>query len=199
MARARNEAGHEVIDLASDSEDEVLSEDVFAYFDAHDQLQDDMAQSLADQDEDPMIRAFNARYSPTYEATNEIIDLTNIPDIDIPPSDPALADFEARASNNVGGDNDLVTEAAGLQMVLDVLPDISIDHVLKIIREKTTDLTRTNEQCHDIVTQLLDGEAYPKEDDESTNKKRKRDNEDDWEDYDKAGRDPGILTYEIDA
>jgi TRIAD3 protein (E3 ubiquitin-protein ligase RNF216) len=199
MARARDDAGHEVIDLASDSEVEVLSEDDSAYFDAHDQTQNDMAHFPADQDEYDMFGALNARYSPTYENANGIIDLTDIPDIDVPPSDLVLDDFEAPANDDLGGDDHLVTEAVALQIVLDVLPDISIDHVFNIIREKTTDLTRTNAQCHDIVTQLLDGESYPKEEDETSKKKRKRDDEDDWKEYDKSERDPGVLTYELDA
>jgi TRIAD3 protein (E3 ubiquitin-protein ligase RNF216) len=199
MVRARNDADHEVIDLASDSGDEVLSEDDSAYFDAHDRTQDDMAHFPADQDEYHVFGALNARYNATYETADGIIDLTDIPDIDVPPSDLVLEDFEAPASDDLGGDDHLVTEAVALQIVLDVLPDISIDHVLNIIREKTTDLTRTNAQCHDIVTQLLDGEAYPKEEDETSKKKRKRDDEDDWKEYDKSERDPGVLTYELDA
>jgi TRIAD3 protein (E3 ubiquitin-protein ligase RNF216) len=199
MARARDNAGHEVIDLASDSEDEVLSEDNSAYFDAHDRTQDGMAHFPADQDEYGMFGALNARYSPPYETANGIIDLIDIPDIDVPPSDLVLDDFEAPFNDDLGGDDHLVTEAVALQMVLDVLPDISIDHVLKIIRNKTTDLTRTNVQCHGIVAQLLDGEAYPKEEDETSKKKRKRDDEDDWKEYDKSERDPGVLTYELDA
>jgi TRIAD3 protein (E3 ubiquitin-protein ligase RNF216) len=210
MARARDDAGHEVINLASDSEDEVLylpsdsedealSEDKSAHFDAHDRDQDDIAHFPVDLDEYDLFGALNAHHSPTYETPNGIIDLTHIPDIDVPPSDLALDNFEAPVNNDLCEDHHLVTEAVALQIVLDVLPDVSVDHVLNIIREKTTDLTRTNAQCHDIVTQLLDGEVYPKEEDETSKKKRKRDDEDDWKEYEKSERDPGVLTYELDA
>jgi TRIAD3 protein (E3 ubiquitin-protein ligase RNF216) len=79
------------------------------------------------------------------------------------------------------------------------LPDISVDHVLQIIKKKTTDLTRTNVQCQNIIAQLVEDGDYPKEDDETHSKKRKRSNEDDWKDYDKAEPDPEILTYDADA
>jgi TRIAD3 protein (E3 ubiquitin-protein ligase RNF216) len=197
MARARN--GNEIVDLVSDSEDEAPSEDGLDFFDAHDQPQDEVALFPGDQNVDHIIRELNARYHPVYEAADGIIDLTNIPDIDVPPFDPILDHTEFPAQDELGSDDQLITEAVSLQMIIDVLPDISIDHVLGIIREKTTDLTRTTAKCHEIISQLVDQETYPKEDDEAKNKKRKRGDEDDWKEYDKTDRNPAIPTYETDV
>jgi TRIAD3 protein (E3 ubiquitin-protein ligase RNF216) len=196
MARARVEYAHEVVDLASDSEDEVLSGDELEFFDAQAERQDAM-EDYFDMDGTP--GALNAHYSPFHEAANGVIDLTGIPDIDVPPSDPTIVDFEAGGPDNLYSDAQLVTEAMGLQMVLDFLPDISIDHVLNLIREKTADLTRTVAQCQNIIMQLVEDGIYPKEADEAKNKKRKRDAEDEWKDYDEVERCPEVPNYESDA
>lgn len=74
-------------------------------------------------------------------------------------------------------------------MVLEVLPDISVEHVLQLIADQTQDETRTPEACQRIVTNILDGGEYPKEEEEAS-KKRKRERsisefeEDDGEDRD---------------
>ncbi|KAH4039632.1 hypothetical protein HBI56_133970 [Parastagonospora nodorum] len=200
MATARNAfAGHVIVELSSDSEEEGALVDFSDFSDTDEEPQDPNAHLPADQDPDHLIRELNARYNPVYEAADGIIDLTGIPDIDVPPSDPLLADRESPAQDCAGSDKDLVTEAVALQMVIDILPDISIDHVLGIIREKTTDLTRTNARCHEIVSQLVDTGDYPKEDEDTKSKKRKRSDEDDWQEYDKAERDLETPTYELNA
>jgi TRIAD3 protein (E3 ubiquitin-protein ligase RNF216) len=185
----------EYVDIDSDSEDEAFSDNRLHYFNAG----PDRPYALHDfSDDDSILDMMNENYNPGYGAANELIDLTNIPDIDVPPSDdPIVVDDEPAVPDN--GAAQLVTEAACLQMVMDVLPDISTDHVLNLIREKTTDLTRTPAQCEGIVTQLLDGEAYPKEADDANTRKRKRDDEDDWTKYEKGDRDPDVAGYEQDA
>ena len=84
---------------------------------------------------------------------------------------------------------------------MSVLPDISVDYVLKLIQEKTTDTTRTTAQCEHFLTELLEGDPYPKESDDANNKKRKREDEAESElsTYEKAERDPEIGGYEHDA
>ncbi|KAF1964895.1 hypothetical protein BU23DRAFT_491236 [Bimuria novae-zelandiae CBS 107.79] len=72
---------------------------------------------------------------------------------------------------------ELITAAACLQMVVEVLPDISVDHVLQLIADQTQDDTRTPEACQRIITQLLDGGEYPKEVEEEVSRKRKREHE----------------------
>jgi TRIAD3 protein (E3 ubiquitin-protein ligase RNF216) len=191
--------GHEVIDLLSDSEteDEGLARDELDAFDA--QSAAGFAHDFPDLD-DPIenVRA-------EWEARDrQLVDLTGIPDIDVPPSDAIMVDDapqpEGQASD-WGVDSTLVTEAACLQMVLSVLPDISVDYVLNLIQEKMTDATWTTAQCEHFLTELLEGEPYPKEADEVKNKKRKRDDEAEGEfsTYEKGERDPEIGGYEHDA
>jgi TRIAD3 protein (E3 ubiquitin-protein ligase RNF216) len=110
-----------VVDLASDSEDELFPGDGFEFFDAR----SERAESAENVD----MHEFDVRYNPFYDDPDGVIDLTGIPDIDIPPSDAGLAQPEAQEHENFDDDDlRLVTEALGLQMVLDFLPDISIDH-----------------------------------------------------------------------
>lgn len=191
-------SAYEFVDLASDSEDEELSGDDQDSIDAE-ALRDDAVVDLTEMS--GVLDELNARYSPAYGAADSIIDLTAIPDVDVPPSDdPILIEDESMELVDQMRDTNLLTEAACLQMVLDILPDISIEHVLSLIKEKTADLTRTMAQCEGIVTQLLDGEAYPKEADDAKNKKRKREvEEEDWSTYEKDERDAELLSYETEA
>jgi TRIAD3 protein (E3 ubiquitin-protein ligase RNF216) len=188
----------EYVDIDSDSEDEGFLDDGLQHLDA--ELDGPVRPNALHNfsDDDGLLDMVNDNYNQGYGAGNEVIDLTNIPDIDVPPSDgPIVVDDDPIVPEN--GAAQLVTEAACLQMVMDVLPDISTDHVLNLIKEKTTDLTRTLAQCENILTQLLDGEAYPKEVDEANTKKRKRDDEDDWSRYEKGERDPDVANYEQEA
>jgi TRIAD3 protein (E3 ubiquitin-protein ligase RNF216) len=200
MARPRIEEAFEVVDLASDSEEEAVSKDELEFFDAEAEREYPDNEYL-DMNMHGILEELNARYHPVYEAADGIIDLTGIPDIDVPPSDPILVGdgSEAAEPDDFDRDDQLITEAVALQMVLDFLPDISVDHVLHIIREKTTDITRTNAQCQNIISQLVEDGDYPKEDDDASSKKRKRDDEDDWKVYDKVEPDPKILSYDADA
>ncbi|OAG12700.1 uncharacterized protein CC84DRAFT_1171377 [Paraphaeosphaeria sporulosa] len=85
-------------------------------------------------------------------------------------------------------ESELVTVAVCLQMVLDILPDISVDHVLALIADQTQDNTRTSEACQRIVTQLLDGEAYPKEEEEASRKRKRQRSFSEFEEDDGEGR-----------
>jgi TRIAD3 protein (E3 ubiquitin-protein ligase RNF216) len=81
-------------------------------------------------------------------------------------------------------------------MVLDVLPGISVEYVLNLIQNETTEETRTVAQCEELIDSLLEG-TYPTEADASNRGKRKReDDESDQELYhqalDSAG---GYVTY----
>jgi TRIAD3 protein (E3 ubiquitin-protein ligase RNF216) len=192
----------DVVNLASDSEE---GENDQEFFDVP--VQPDLLGPGYHGDEFPamnmggIVDVLDAQYRPVYEAADGIIDLTGIPDIDVPPSDPILVNSssESAESNDLNRDDDLVSEGVALQMVLDFLPDISVDHVLNIFREKTTDITRTNAKCQNIIAQFVEDGVYPKEDDEANSKKRKRNDEDDWKDYDKEKPDSEIPAYEQDA
>jgi TRIAD3 protein (E3 ubiquitin-protein ligase RNF216) len=191
---------HEVVDLLSDSEteDDGLTRRELEDFNARSAAE--FAHDYPDMD-DPI-----ADLRAQFQANDRrLIDLTDIPDIDIPPSDAFMVgDEEPQAEGrdpDWGEDAAVVTEAACLQMVLSVLPDISVDYVLKLIQEKTTDATRTTAQCEHFLAELLEGEPYPKETDDAKNKKRKRDDEAEGElsTYEKGERDPDIGGYEHDA
>lgn len=121
----------------------------------------------------------HAQRSDTQSGGNawNAIDLTDIPDINVPPSNPGTLDIKRHGSSSRDGEVGLITEAECLQMVLNVLPAISVDYVLNLIREKTTDQTRTAAQCEQIVAQLLDG-THPTEADAENKKKRKREDDD---------------------
>lgn len=85
-------------------------------------------------------------------------------------------------------DGDLVTAAVCLQMVLDILPDISVDYVLALITEQTQDNTRTPDACQRIITQILDSDAYPKEHEEASRKRKRQRSLSEFEDDDGEGR-----------
>lgn len=194
MARSHLETPREIIDLLTDDEDDAFSEDEPEFFDAP------LEQHLVDEDRHGRtFQALNARYNPVYEPADGVIDLTGIPDIDVPPSDPSLQNHEVAEASNASEGERIITVAVCLQMVLDVLPDISVDHVLNLIETSTTDITRTAAHCETIITQLLDGESYPKEIDDANNKKRKRDDEHEWKGYEKDEWQPDHPTYETDA
>ncbi|CAN9222394.1 unnamed protein product [Alternaria alternata] len=191
---------HEVVDLLSDSEteDESFTRRQLEDFDARSAAE--FAHDYPEMD-DP-IADFRTELR---EHDHQFIDLTEIPDVDVPPSDAVVVEEqepqpEGRAPE-WGDEATVVTEAACLQMVLSVLPDISVDYVLKLIQEKTTDTTRTTAQCEHFLTELLEGDPYPKESDDANNKKRKREDEAESElsTYEKAERDPEIGGYEHDA
>ncbi|KAG9186473.1 E3 ubiquitin-protein ligase RNF216 [Alternaria panax] len=191
---------YEVVDLlsGSDTEDEGFTRRDLEDFDARSAME--FAHDYPELD-DPI-----ADFRTQYQANDrQFIDLTDIPDVDVPPSDAVMVKYqepqpEARAAD-WDEDAAVVSEAACLQMVLSVLPDISVDYVLKLIREKTTDMTRTTAQCEHFLTELLEGEPYPKEIDDAKNKKRKRDDEAENElsTYEKGERDPEIGGYEQDV
>lgn len=92
-----------------------------------------------------------------------------------------------------------ITTTACLQMVLSVFPDISVEHALHLIKQRSTDETRTTAQCEQIVAQLLDEGAYPKELDSARGKKRKREGSDSLSDYENGKVDSGISGYQADA
>lgn len=190
MNRHRDPQGLDLINLVSDDEDGL------EWFDAYDQ-EPGAANDFPDID--GMYEGIDEPNPPAQEVDRAFIDLTNIPDIDVPPSDPVVVDSDAPTPEAADEGNQLVTEAIGLQMVMDFLPGISIDYVLDIFREKTTDHTRTSKKCQDIIAQLVEAGDYPKEDENANKKKRKRSDEDDWKDYEAAERDPAIAGYEDEA
>lgn len=168
--------GHEVVDLISDDEADDFSDDGFSFHDAH---------SVGEQHGDEEFLNLNELYQhEDYDIENpDIIDLTAIPDSDNSPSDH-IPTVPTDATQ-------LITEALCLQLVLDVFPDVSTDHVLTKIRESTTDLTRTKEHSERIVNELLEGD-YPKEVDVASKKRRREDTEEASE-YENEERDIGAL------
>ncbi|KAI8936332.1 hypothetical protein NX059_006747 [Plenodomus lindquistii] len=200
MARPEVQGDHEIIDLSSDVEDDI---DVANALGWHDDLMGQEADDAWVADFDNMIQGYG-QDEASVANDPDTIDLTAIPDIDVPPSDHHVIDGGSPQPNAKARDSDddsgmIMTEAACLQMVLNVFPDISVEHALKIISDKTTDATRTVERCGRLITELLDGGGYPKEADEASSKKRKRGAEDSLSDYERDERDPEIMGYEQDA
>ena len=140
--------------------------------------------------------------SPRHTAANPI-DLTGFDDT----SDPAVTSAPLSADNSMTvvteGDlaaGEIVTEAACLQMVINVLPDVSIEHALSLIRKGTHDDTRTTIACERIISQLLDGGEYPKEQDVEISRKRKRnDDDDDLSDFERDAQEAGSPVYHREA
>ena len=201
MARSGVHIEYEVVDLLSDSEseDKDFAEHGLEFFDAQSDVE--FADEYPELDE-----PLGNTHAQWYGDGHEMIDLTGIPDIDVPPSDPIVVDDDEPPQPNApapewNGADALVTEAAFLQMVLSVLPDISADLVLRLMQEKLTDATRTMAQCERFLTEILEGEPYPKESEAAKSKKRKRDDEgeDGLIDYEMTERDPEISGYEHDA
>lgn len=97
--------------------------------------------------------------------------------IDIPADQPRLFNNQDQGNPGKGTRVGLVTEAACLQMVINVLPAILVDYVLNLIRRITIDQTRTVAHCEAIILRLLEG-AHPTEADAVRAKKRKREDSD---------------------
>lgn len=133
---------------------------------------------------------------------NEIIDLTTSSDADEDTSEDAgdqNIPEGLEPPRNRNAKMSPITAGACLQMVLNVFPDMSVEHALKTIKERTTDDMRTIAQCEQVVAQLLDDGAYPKEADAVRGKKRKREDSNDVSDYENGGVDPGIGGYIADV
>lgn len=154
--------GHEVVNLISDDEDEGPSD------------------------------GYSDRYIGFFDAANDVsIDLSAIPDKDVPPSQHGSQ--PAEDAEPAG----LITEAVCLQLILNVLPDVSIDHVLSMIQQHTTDLMRTRQHSENIINELLEG-TYPKEAD-ALGKKRRRQDSEGISDYERDDNDPQEPNYHKDA
>jgi TRIAD3 protein (E3 ubiquitin-protein ligase RNF216) len=177
MAQAGIGLGYVVVDISSDSDGESTTEDESEPVDG--QNERDRARGVVPQSE--------------YRARNTV-DLTGAPDTDIIPDEPRIGHH---GNSSQVGVLKPITEAECLQMILNILPDISVDYILNLIRENTTDQTRTVDKCEQIVAQLLDG-THPTEADATNKKKRKRDNEDDVTRYEKGEHDR-TKWYEEDA
>jgi len=172
----------EIIDLESNSED-----------DSHNSVGFD-----SDSEDDETPTPNNLGYTNRPEDAIDLTALEDIPDVDVPPDSAVSATLSQ--PNRPFEDAELLSDAACLQMVLDVLPDISVDHVLAFIQNRNH--PRTHEECERIITDLLDGDAYPKEIDEVNNKrKRKRgdDSDSDITKYENGEHNIDDPDYQINA
>jgi TRIAD3 protein (E3 ubiquitin-protein ligase RNF216) len=197
-----------VVDLVSDEEDREsldLAEDIEDFgpffdnaFHASDQIQ------LDGGDLNDFFAAPRLESSP--HAAHNPIDLTGLDDssdADNAPAHSSPSRTPLDTAMVMQDDHDLavgelITVSACLQMVLNVLPDISVDHTLSVIFTSTKDATRTTAECERIIAQLLDGGGYPKENDEENSRKRKR-NEDDSSGFEGGEEDAESPMYRRDA
>ena len=181
---------HEIVNLISDDEGDDFS-------DGSDDLHeaDYMEEASGDEVED----FFDAPQAPDHANADDrvFIDLTAFPEADVPLSQQPPNHVEEADPADVNAESELITEAVCLQLVLDVLPDISIDHVLTMIRQHTIDQTRTKIHSEMIVNELLEV-TYPKEADVARKKRGRQDSEG-ASDYEKDKSDSRSLTYETDA
>lgn len=182
---------HEIIDLISNNELDALSDDEVEYFYAH-----SVGEPInfgAD---------FDVLGLPDYGNADvdvrDVIDLTAIPDVDVPPSDVAPHAFEHATPASARVEIELISEAVCLQLVKDVFPHVAVDHVVTMIQERTTDLTRTKEHSERIVSELLEQGTHPKEK-ESASKKRRREDSEDFSDFGQGEHATGILSYATDS
>lgn len=184
----------EAIDLSSDG-DSTDSDEELEFYSAN--SPPEFIHDLSD-----LAHSFSASDEQHDPHDREVIDLTDLPDINVSPSDSKVLDEEVPAieavHSIVSEDVQLVSEASCLQKVLDVLPDISVNHVYQLIRERTSDATRTVAQCEQLIMYLLDNGAYPKEVDVAP-KKRKREDDDDLDIFENGEPDPNIENYEREA
>ncbi|KAF3032894.1 hypothetical protein E8E11_003174 [Didymella keratinophila] len=182
---------HKIVDLISDDEQDGLSEGEVEFFDA--QSVGELIDFGADLNFLNLPEFGNAEVDE-----RDVIDLTAIPDVDVPPSDVAHHVAEDATPSNDRVEFELISKAVCLQLVMDVFPDVSVDHVLTMIQERTTDLTRTKEHSERIVNELLKEGTYPKEA-ESASKKRRRADSEQFSDYEKNEHTAGVLSYATDA
>lgn len=197
MADPNAYLNHELIDLSSDRDSgSNASDSGIEFFDAE-------ADFDFEEDVPSPVHEHAERPNQSIIQDREVIDLTAIPDVDVPPSDPIVVEDYVRQArpdpSHVAPDADLVTAEVCLQMMLRVLPDISVDHARSLIAEKTSDATRTIPRSEQLIWDLLDNGAYPKESDVSQQKKRKREDEDDLAIYEKGERDQDVGNYEREA
>jgi TRIAD3 protein (E3 ubiquitin-protein ligase RNF216) len=181
----------EIVDLISDDEYDGLLGDEVEFFDA--QSVGESVDIEADLDFLDLPQLGNAKVDE-----RDVIDLTAIPDVDVPPSDVAYRFVEDATPSSDRVEFDLISEAMCLQLVMGVFPDVSVSHVLTMIREQTTDLTRTKEHSERIVDKLLEEGTYPKEA-ESASKKRRRADSEEFSDYEKDLHGFGVPTYASDS
>lgn len=176
----------QIIDLTSDDKDDEFRDDGNALLDAH------FVGEPTNHYPDEIV---HGQYQHFHNGPRDSVDLTAIPDVDVPPSDFSVnEDF---AQDEDVNETQLITEAVCLQLVVDVFPDVSINHVLALIREMTTDQMCSKEHSEQIVNKLLES-AYPKETEEA-NKKRKRADSTELSDYEMDGRATEIYIYNTDA
>ena len=177
MDPARPGSSRNVIDLTSDNED---SDDLGEAFLENAELLDEPF------DFDEFLR------EPS--GPNGFIDLTgleDIPDVDVPPNEPSNAPPSAPQHGSTPEEQQTISEAQSLQMILDVLPEVAVDYVLQLVNERQI---RTTTGCERLITELLDKGSYPTEGDE-LNRKRKR-GDSDGQESDRPAPDPGAPGYQ---
>lgn len=135
---------------------------------------------------------------PMMDGHGEVIDLTT-------EDSPAEQQVEPQVNQNQS-----LTEDECRQRILEVFPDIELDHVTNMIRERGDAVERTPHWCGRLIEQILDEGTYPKERDKRNSLKRKRNDDDDdalieqFEKNDYVNEDTGyynlakdILKYEF--
>jgi E3 ubiquitin-protein ligase RNF216 len=145
---------------------------------------------ISDDEEDAM--DFYDPETPSHRGTPNVgrdaIDLTAVEGIsgtDVPrtPADtPTLAPSAER-----------LQETECLRIVLGVLPNISVDHVLTLIRERDVSSIVS---CQALIGDIFEQGPYPMEDEQAVQRKRKREDDSDSDiDYEKGDHMADLPSY----
>ena len=135
---------YQIIDLTSDNEDDQLPAERVANLAAKSFSGPTNAEEHLDLNE-------VHRYGQSRIQQQNTIEMAAVPDADVPSSnfDPPVT--EHAALNDSFNEAEIISKSVCLQLVLDIFPDVSIDHVLDLIKAKTTDQTRTKVHSELIV------------------------------------------------
>lgn len=186
---------HEVIDLSGDddNEEELFQQYLRDAFPDHDAIggggelngeADDLHRDFVDltrlEPPDPLPAAESPSFTDPASAAAMDLDGDNA---------PVVTPEHANRNNSLNlSQPELVTAAACLQMIVDVLPDISVDYALQFVADRTRDDARTPEACQRIISELLDAGPYPKEQEEASRKRKREFSWDEFENDDGNGR-----------
>ncbi|KAF2120898.1 hypothetical protein BDV96DRAFT_484706 [Lophiotrema nucula] len=126
------------------------------------------------------------------QAAIDLTRLEDIPDVDVPPAplDPGSVTIE---------DEENLSEEECLALVMSVLSDISAEYALSQIQSNMNE-TRTHSACGRLIARILDEGAYPKEQDTSNQRKRKRDDDEfaEFQDGDQVENVPGYRHHALE-
>ncbi|KAF2735468.1 hypothetical protein EJ04DRAFT_434943 [Polyplosphaeria fusca] len=110
----------------------------------------------------------------------DLAGIEHVPDIDIPPDAPAIVPK--------------LNETECLQVILNVLPDIAVDHVLSLIRERGVSSLET---CQALIDRIFEDGPYPTES-QASQRKRKREDDNNFEKGEHVSKTPDYFSEALE-